>query len=290
MSTASNGGVPDGFMEMKYFDAYYYAQVVQRTLSEPISFIGVLHDFFHENDAVVGFVDPFPRWTLLHRYIYYCIEVIEFEQIPSDADVQHALGLIDAVSSLVGSSTLNIERAMETYGIRHLSFRDWIAARGISPTDAGSDDVFDYYDDLADQRHQVHERLCEEVFFLCFMNRSLLLQLNGMVASSVHEVDKSLLPDEFVCRFLRAGVLRRERAPAWAKRAVFFRDRGRCVYCHSDISGLGALSRQVRYDHVVPLASGGANDVTNLQLLCTSCNENKGARPSGTKNHVERWF
>ena len=33
-----------------------------------------------------------------------------------------------------------------------------------------------------------------------------------------------------------------------------------------------------RYDHIVPLASHGANDVTNLQLLCEECNLKKSAR------------
>ncbi|WP_083635845.1 HNH endonuclease signature motif containing protein [Rhizobium gallicum] len=32
-----------------------------------------------------------------------------------------------------------------------------------------------------------------------------------------------------------------------------------------------------RYDHLVPLARFGANDVTNLQLLCEPCNLKKAA-------------
>jgi hypothetical protein len=39
----------------------------------------------------------------------------------------------------------------------------------------------------------------------------------------------------------------------------------------------GAVDR-LTVDHVVPLARGGTNDPTNLQVLCLSCNTRKGAR------------
>jgi 5-methylcytosine-specific restriction endonuclease McrA len=52
------------------------------------------------------------------------------------------------------------------------------------------------------------------------------------------------------------------------KRAVWERCRGRCVECGSD-----AL---LEFDHVIPLALGGANTERNLQLLCADCNRAKG--------------
>ncbi|WP_371824720.1 HNH endonuclease [Paracoccus sp. MA] len=33
-----------------------------------------------------------------------------------------------------------------------------------------------------------------------------------------------------------------------------------------------------RYDHIVPLARFGANDITNIQLLCEPCNLKKSAK------------
>ncbi len=45
----------------------------------------------------------------------------------------------------------------------------------------------------------------------------------------------------------------------------------KCAYCASSVR----LRHHV--DHIHPLALGGSNDKTNLQILCVSCNLSKGA-------------
>ena len=62
---------------------------------------------------------------------------------------------------------------------------------------------------------------------------------------------------------------RREPIPRDVRRAVFERDGGRCVAC--------GASFDLQYDHVIPLALGGANTAANLQILCAPCNQTKGA-------------
>jgi hypothetical protein len=62
---------------------------------------------------------------------------------------------------------------------------------------------------------------------------------------------------------------KREPIPREARRAVFERDGGKCVQCGSDFD--------LQYDHVIPVALGGATTVENLQLLCAQCNREKGA-------------
>lgn len=57
--------------------------------------------------------------------------------------------------------------------------------------------------------------------------------------------------------------------PREVKQTVFERDGGRCIECDSDF--------ELQFDHVIPVALGGANTVENLQLLCAPCNKAKGA-------------
>ena len=53
-----------------------------------------------------------------------------------------------------------------------------------------------------------------------------------------------------------------------ARQEVWERDGGRCVRCGSQ--------QELQYDHIIPLARGGADSAENLQLLCASCDRAKG--------------
>ncbi len=54
---------------------------------------------------------------------------------------------------------------------------------------------------------------------------------------------------------------------ATTKKIVFTRDGGVCQCCGS--------SNSLEYDHIMPFSCGGASDVSNIQLLCMSCNRSK---------------
>jgi len=62
---------------------------------------------------------------------------------------------------------------------------------------------------------------------------------------------------------------RRSPIPHETRRAVFERDGGRCVECEATFD--------LQFDHVIPVAMGGATSEQNLQLLCGPCNRDKGA-------------
>jgi len=61
----------------------------------------------------------------------------------------------------------------------------------------------------------------------------------------------------------------REPIPTSVKKAVWKRDEGKCVICGSEL--------ELEYDHIIPVAKGGASTIQNIQILCKKCNRKKHA-------------
>ena len=61
---------------------------------------------------------------------------------------------------------------------------------------------------------------------------------------------------------------RRDRIPETVRLFVWQRDEGKCVKCGS--------AETLEFDHIIPFADGGSNTERNIQLLCESCNRQKG--------------
>lgn len=59
---------------------------------------------------------------------------------------------------------------------------------------------------------------------------------------------------------------------------VYQRDHYQCQSC-----GKTAQDSQLSLDHIIPLATGGSNDISNLQTLCLDCNRRK-------KHHFDARF
>jgi hypothetical protein len=120
------------------------------------------------------------------------------------------------------------------------------------------------------------EKMTDEVFHLLFGNRSFLLNFNLALAQFRQERGDS--PSS------RCSI------PQWIKRAVYFRENGKCALCKKDLSGLIAIDPKQHYDHIVPLKLLGANDPCNMQLLCDRCNLLKAASPARTSSIYDPWW
>lgn len=55
-------------------------------------------------------------------------------------------------------------------------------------------------------------------------------------------------------------------------RGLFLLQKGCCAICN------GKLLDKFHRDHIMPLVLGGSNDISNIQILCPSCNSKKGAK------------
>lgn len=66
---------------------------------------------------------------------------------------------------------------------------------------------------------------------------------------------------------------------------VFKRDSFTCQYC-------GRKSPEVilNIDHIVPVASGGMNDIVNLLTSCQGCNSGKGKRHLATREVIDKSY
>lgn len=119
---------------------------------------------------------------------------------------------------------------------------------------------------------RIESDLVESIFYLLYSNKGFLFQFNKYLSNYVNTEN---LPKSFFDE--NSHILRGDYLPQWLRRAVFYRDNGRCQHCGKDLSGLLNITddRGVQYDHIIPLEKGGTNDATNFQLLCEDCNLRK---------------
>ena len=62
--------------------------------------------------------------------------------------------------------------------------------------------------------------------------------------------------------------------PPDLRKYVFERNNYQCQSCHK----IDLTAKSLQIDHIIPLAQGGANDLSNLQTLCAKCNREKSAK------------
>lgn len=267
---------------MEFFETYYYVNIVHNILDNQFDWLVNLHQW-HENNAEGLFATNFKKWSNLHDFAAHVIESLIYE---SNTDI-----IEDALAHDV-SYELWVDEALRRHGFASEGIREWLRESGKDATDISSDDIYDYHNELLLSGHlsELIEHLASEVFYILFGNRGLLAKFNEYVAAAVRQLDLDTLPENARASFEKPGQLKRVHIPAWAEKAVFFRDRGLCTNCLTDLSGLLSIGFSQHLDHIIPLAQGGVNDITNLQLLCSKCNQAKGPNFSPVSANYEAWY
>lgn len=214
----------------------------------------------------------FNRHTLLHFYIKECF-LMDIKNFFTDRpdDVIEGVFELDFLETQFNQYNIDIE---------FLKIRFDEDDYAITSTSR----VQNWYKSNKRKFEQLADKLCDDVFYILFSNRILLQQFNIVLSENFEKF-------EFLKSELREnGRIRRVTTPKWVKKSVYHRDKGRCVICTSDLSGVINKLEPQNFDHIVPLDLFGVNDPTNIQLLCKRCNSEKRNRNTNSSSFYEHWF
>jgi HNH endonuclease len=269
-------------LRMEFFETYYYANVVDNVLNDIEPYLRNLNNW-HEDRAAYLFLRQFPKWSILHDFANFIIESLIDERIdeaiPYDIENNRKFSLW-------------IDQALKKNGIKTLGFQAWLEQEKINFTQVTQDTICDYHNELrlTGELDTLLTQLTNEVFHILFANRALLVKLNSYASQVVGRLTIDDLATEDHHLLQKDGSPARTYIPEWAKRAIFFRDRGMCASCNTDLTGIISINSAEHYDHMIPLAEGGINDITNLQLLCAPCNLKKGRRMLPISINYQTWY
>lgn len=227
------------------FSPYYFAHVVYNVVGSPGAFLRRINDLLGDA-AAENLCRPFPRFSNLHTFIEDVMMELFFEE-PEEG------GRYAIHDFILHTGLDRLIQGVDKDDIEALS-----QAR----------DAPEYDDAFMD--------LINEVFHILFRDLAFLQRFNDLTADFIRDWAEGFEDDEVYLR----GRLRRISVPQYVKDAIYHRDQGECRACRKAVDRIVSPAERERYDHIVALANGGANDISNIQLLCQACN---GAKAAGSE-------
>ncbi len=257
--------VPENFL---FFETYQTASLIEAAATSPSSFVELNWD----DESVSIALARFSKLSLLHHFIYNLL-AIEKRKEYRDNDYERSLEDIDYFKHI-----------FKEYEIKLRDEKDFSLHRDIH-------DEFDHFYlwflYQEDSFYRLWNKITYEVFHLLFANRGFLLDFNKSLSTYLRD-KPNLIPHKY--RTNSGKVKRDKYFPVWVKKAIFYRDKAKCVFCFKDLSGLLCTDSIIHFDHIVPLNSWGVNDPCNLQLLCEECNLKKGGDKALTSSRYIEWW
>jgi HNH endonuclease len=305
--------VRESLLDSRYYRTYAIAETLDRILKNRFSYVRFIGELFCDGQ-IFEYLPNFQKSSALHRFskaVIWCMFYDDLDGptlVPSSVQRNDGAPIWDKEVFV-----LPIEDAFETYEIEHQTFAEYRHDRGLTalPADFSrhirhssetgcdcdglpglEDEYLEYWQEmqLTGDVDCLLNRLSDDLFFVLFANRSFLAALNHLLASYVQDLVPPFEESQYNALFKGPGILARCKVPRWAQDAVEFRDRGRCSYCKVKLGSLHTPIRRSNFDHIIPLADGGLNDVTNFQLLCDECNLKKAANKVPPGHLYERWY
>jgi hypothetical protein len=119
------------YIKMDYYDTYYFSDVCSSIIKDTFSNAVVLNGFWGEGEFE-NFLTPFPKYSVLHKYIYFCIEQLIFES-------KQQLESLELPQIIKQSNW--IDQAMKYHDLEYENFQSWLKNK----------DSNDYPDDLLNE-------------------------------------------------------------------------------------------------------------------------------------------
>lgn len=284
-------------IDAKFYETYYFCNIINNILHDQSTFLHKL-DAFYGNGNIIHFLQPFQKYSIFHQFLEFVVNELYFENIEEidlekiKLDKKNFSNLSIHIDSIL-KPKLPIELAFEYYNIEYPTFIDFLDQFDKTFEASDEEDLYDYMSEI--QWNEAYDSLItqtvHEIFHVLFQNRELLLIFNEMIANTFERCSTNEIVADKIPFISKTGKLARATIPKWVQKAVFYRDRGRCVLCDKDLSGTINIDNSPNYDHIVPLAKYGFNDITNIQLLCKECNQNeKKDKFSATSNIYQSWY
>lgn len=257
------------------------------------------------DDGVCAYIRKWPKDTAVHKVARWIADRMFYDDTGGPYFTGHKKGRGGQIEVV---RYLSVDVRLRTYGFstdafeiplpddKHTPVRIKPNLTVFKESTVVEDACYDYFVNdlrLSSEYDELLTQISDEVFHIIFMNREAMADLHEFLARYVQELDADSLADEPELASLLAkdgGRLKRSGIPKWVRSAIFYRDRGRCVMCGRDLSGLIDTLPPSHFDHMTPLAYGGLNDVTNIQLLCQTCNNKKSASLIKPSNRYRRWY
>lgn len=249
-------------IEYKYKDIYRFLSIIQDSVENEVSFWNFNEEMF------VDAATKFNRITLLDIYVTTTLFNYYHRMFKKDGDCIES----DEIDRWI--------EIMKEYEI--------------IPAEEYDEDVDDaslvWFEKNIENFADLFDKISPELVHILFNDKQFLFKFNNLVQKIVKDEEKDYNLPWPKDSLNEDGTIKRQAIPQWVKNAVYHRDKGHCVFCSRDLTGLVNVLRQSNYDHIIPLKQFGTNDPCNIQLTCEECNKLKGAQLKMPKYKYQSWW